>query len=133
MKNNQLLSELTHAHYREPVPLKKPLHHKEVSIQRQRIPRYICEIHVPNRPFPSSKKSHFQIEAKCEAIDMKMIFNHDANKTHFHNKVFALSLVLKVRFFETRKWRIVFGNSREILRHASPRCRDESLELHSIL
>ena len=37
---------------------------------------------------------------------MKMIFNYDANKTHFHNKDFALSLVLKVRFFRTRKWRI---------------------------
>ena len=60
-----------------------------------------------NRPFPSSKKSHFQSEAKCEAIDMKMIFNYDANKTHFHNKGFALSLVLKVRFFGTRTWPIV--------------------------
>ena len=59
-----------------------------------------------NRPFPSSKKSHFQNEAKCEAIDMKMIFNYYANKTHFHNKGFALSLVLKVRFFGTRKWSI---------------------------
>ena len=46
-------------------------------------------------PFPSSKKSHFQSEAKCEAIDVKMIFNYDANKTHFHNKGFALSLVLQ--------------------------------------
>ena len=35
---------------------------------------------------------------------MKMIFNYDANKIHFHNKGFALSLVLKVRFFGTRKW-----------------------------
>ena len=59
-----------------------------------------------NRPFPSSKKSHFQSEAKCEAIDMKMSFHYDANKTHFHNKGFALSLVLKVRFFGTRKWPI---------------------------
>ena len=56
--------------------------------------------------FRVPKKSHFQSEAKCEAIDMKMIFNYDANKTHFHNKGFALSLVLKVRFFGTRKWRI---------------------------
>ena len=56
---------------------------------------------IPKR---KSKKSHFQSEAKCEAIDMKMIFNYDANKTHFHNKGFALSLVLKVRFFGTRKW-----------------------------
>ena len=47
-----------------------------------------------NRPFPSSI-THFQSEAKCEAIDMKMIFNYDANKTHFHNKGFALSLVLQ--------------------------------------
>ena len=37
---------------------------------------------------------------------MKMIFNYHANKTHFHNKGFALSLVLKVRFFGTRKWPI---------------------------
>ena len=35
-----------------------------------------------------------------------MIFNYDANKTHFHNKGFALSLVLKVRFIGTRKWPI---------------------------
>ena len=56
-----------------------------------------------NRLFPSSKKSHFQSEVKCEAIDMKMIFNCHGNKTHFHNKGFALSLVLKVRFFGTRK------------------------------
>ena len=65
-----------------------------------------------NRPFPSSKKSHFQSEAKCEAIDMKMIFSYDANETHFHNKGFALSLVLKVRFFGTRKWPIKLINQR---------------------
>ena len=53
-----------------------------------------------NRPFPSSKKSHFESEAKCEAIDLKMIFNNDANKTDFHGKGFTLSLVLKVRFLE---------------------------------
>ena len=28
---------------------------------------------------------------------MKMIFHSHANKTHFHKKGFALSLVLKVR------------------------------------
>ena len=68
---------------------------------------------LANRPFPSSKKSHFQSEAKCEAIDMKMIFNYDANK--IHNKGFALSLVLKVRFFGTRKWPI-FSLSQNSLR-----------------
>ena len=61
---------------------------------------------MADRPFPSSKIYHFQSKAKCEAIDMKMIFNYDANKTHFHNKGFELNLVLKVRFFGTRKWPI---------------------------
>ena len=37
---------------------------------------------------------------------MKMIFNYDANKTHFQNKGFALSLVFKVRFLGTQKWPI---------------------------
>ena len=32
-----------------------------------------------------------------------MSFSYDANKTHFHNKGFALSLVLKVKLFGTRK------------------------------
>ena len=38
-----------------------------------------------------------------------MSFNYDANKTNFHNKGFALSLVSKVRFFGTRKWPIANG------------------------
>ena len=59
-----------------------------------------------NRQFPSSKKSHFQSDAKCETFVGKMSFNYDANKTHYHNKGFALSLVLKVGFFGTRKWPI---------------------------
>ena len=66
--------------------------------------------HVPNlisnRPFPSSKKSHFQNEAKCETFVVKMSFICIIIKTHFHNKGFALSLALKVRFFGTRKWPI---------------------------
>ena len=66
-----------------------------------------CENTLLNRPFPSSKKSHFQSETKCEAIDMKMSLNYDANKTHFQNKGFALSLVLKVKFFGTQKWPLV--------------------------
>ena len=71
------------------------------------------------RPFPSSQKCHLQSEAKCEAIDMKMIFNYDANKTHFHNKGFALSLVLKVRFFGTRKWPIKMKREEKPLRHVA--------------
>ena len=51
---------------------------------------------------------HFQNEAKCETFVVEMSFNYDANKTHFHNKGFALSLVLKVKLFGTRKWPIKF-------------------------
>ena len=35
-----------------------------------------------------------------------MVFYYHANKTHFHKKGFALGLVLRVRFFGTRKWPI---------------------------
>ena len=45
-------------------------------------------------------KPLFQREAKCDAIDMKMIFHSYANKTHLHKKGFALSLVLKVRVLQ---------------------------------
>ena len=50
------------------------------------------------RPFPSCLKPLFQSKAKCEAIDLKMIFYSHANRTHFHNKGFALRLVLNVSF-----------------------------------
>ena len=60
-----------------------------------------------NRPFPSSKKFHFQNEAKCETFVVEMSFICIIIKTHFHNKGFALSLVLKVKLFGTRKWPIV--------------------------
>ena len=59
-----------------------------------------------NRPFPSSKKSHFQNEAKCETFVVKMSFICIIIKNHFHINSFALSLALKVRFFGTRKWSI---------------------------
>ena len=34
---------------------------------------------------------------ECEAIDMKMTFYSSENKTHFHQKIFALSFILKER------------------------------------
>ena len=37
---------------------------------------------------------------------MKIIFYSHANKIHFHIKGFALSRVLKVKVFGTRKWSI---------------------------
>ena len=59
-----------------------------------------------NRPFPSSKKSRFQNEAKCETFVVKKSFICIIIKNHFHINGFALSLALKVRFFGTRKWPI---------------------------
>ena len=53
----------------------------------------------PLRPFPSSKKSHFQNDAKCETFVVKMSFICIIIENHFHINGFALSLVLKVRFF----------------------------------
>ena len=62
---------------------------------------------VVNRPFPSSLGSLYQNEVKCSAFDMEIIFHSHANKTHFHKKGCAPSLILKVRVFGTRKWPIV--------------------------
>ena len=47
-------------------------------------------------------------EAKCETFVVKMSFICIIIKNHFHINGFALSLALKVRFFGTRKWPIVF-------------------------
>ena len=64
---------------------------------------------ISYRPFSSCLEPLSQSEAKCESIDMKLIFletpvfySH-ANATHFHKKGFALSLVLKTRVFGTRR------------------------------
>ena len=38
---------------------------------------------------------------------MEIIFHSHANKTHFHKKGCAPSLILKVRVFGTRKWPIL--------------------------
>ena len=58
------------------------------------------------RPFPSSPGPLFQNEARCSAFDMQIIFHYHANKTHFHEKGCALSLILKVRVFGTQTWPI---------------------------
>ena len=46
----------------------------------------------------------FQNEGRCSAFDMEIIFHSHANKTHFHKKGCAPSLILKARVFGTRKW-----------------------------
>ena len=45
----------------------------------------------------------FQSEAKCEGINVKMIFLSHTSKTHSHKKGFALIPVLKVKVFGTWK------------------------------
>ena len=57
-----------------------------------------------NRPCPSSPGPLFQNEGRCSASDMEIIFYSYANKTYFHKKGCAPSLILKVRVFGTRKW-----------------------------
>ena len=59
-----------------------------------------------NRQFPSSPRPLYQNEVKRSAFDMEKIFHSNANKTHFQKKGYALSLILKVRVFGTRKWPI---------------------------
>ena len=68
-------------------------------------PRGLQIIRNQNRPYPSSPGPLFQNEGRCLGIDMEIIANH-ANKTRFHKKGCAPSLILKVRIFGTRKWPI---------------------------
>ena len=46
----------------------------------------------------------FLKEFKYEVFDKELIFNYHANKSYFHMKYFALSLILKARVLEIRKW-----------------------------
>ena len=55
-------------------------------------------------PFPSSPEPLFQNEGRCSAFDMEITFHSHANKTHFHKKGCAPSLILKVRVFGTQNW-----------------------------
>lgn len=63
---------------------------------------------LSNGPFSSFPKPLLQSVAEFIAIDVKIIFQSHAYKTHFHQKGFAVSLVLKARVFGTRKWPIHF-------------------------
>ena len=56
---------------------------------------------------PPLKKPLFQSEGKCKAIDMKMSFFILMEMiSQYHNKGFALRLVLKAKVFGTWKWLI---------------------------
>ena len=56
-----------------------------------------------NRPFPTYFEAHYEREAKCKAFDMNISFVYIWMKTNFHNKNFARSLALIMRFKATRK------------------------------
>ena len=63
----------------------------------------ISKLHLDrhnNRPFPRFPGPLFQ-------NDMEIIFRSHANKTHFHKKGCAPSLILKVKVSGTRKWPIL--------------------------
>ena len=59
-----------------------------------------------NRPFLSSKISHFQNNANCKTVLVKMSLIRVTIKNHFHTDGFALSFALKHRFGITWKWSI---------------------------
>ena len=85
---------------------KFPLHRNVVSgkLGSGQLAFIIIEMLIGRAFFPSSPGPLYQNEVKCSAFDMKMIFHSHANKTHFHKKGCAPSLILKVRVFGTRKW-----------------------------
>ena len=57
----------------------------------------------------------------AQAFDMKTIFHSHANKTHFHKKGCALSLILKVSVLGTRKWPI---DLKRIPIHKESKCKE---------
>ena len=61
-----------------------------------------------NRPFPSSPGSLYLNEVKCSTFDMEVFFilSH-ANKTHFHEKGFALGLPIFTENFPRDSWRYI--------------------------
>ena len=68
------------------------------------------QLALNNRQFSSCPKLLFSSEAKFKPIELKWAH---ANKTHFHQKDFALSFVMKVRVFAT--WRRRQGLEKEWL------------------
>ena len=56
--------------------------------------RALPDMEVCNRPLPSSKNPHFQNEAKCTTVVVKMSFICMSIEKHFHIKGWALNLVL---------------------------------------
>ena len=60
-----------------------------------------------NRPLPSSRKPHFQHEAKCATFLVKISFICLRMENYFHIKGWALNLVLIQWSGRPRKWPII--------------------------
>ena len=66
---------------------------------------WALQVQSPGKCFVDEQMGNFRVapslcfkpRLSANPIDMKMIFYSHANETHFHEKGFALSLVLKVR------------------------------------
>ena len=78
-----------------------------------------CKAYFAIGHFRVPKNLHFQNEAKCETFVVKMSFICIIIENHFPINGFALSLVLKVRFFGTRKWPIEVAFFKEIRHYFS--------------
>ena len=64
-------------------------------LEEERERTVVMRLVTRSRPFRNCPKPRFQSEAKCEATDMKMIFDSHAKKTHFKIEL-RCSLGLKV-------------------------------------
>ena len=71
------------------------------------------------RPFPSFPGPLLQNKGTCSAFDIEIIFQSHANKTNFHKKGCAPSLILKMRVFGTRKWP-TYGTVVSVTRSLTP-------------
>ena len=73
---------------------------------------FIIDDDLLNRPFSSSKNSHFKKELKCKTFQVKMSFVCMKMKSSFHISSLALSLGLIQRLEATRKWPIELSSAR---------------------
>ena len=72
-----------------------------------------------SRPFSSCPRLRFKARLIAKPLIWKC-YSH-ANKTHFHKKGFALSLVLKVTVFGTRYW-LIQNVVSEVMQQFRPNC-----------
>ena len=68
--------------------------------------RILFRINGENMSFPGCSEPHYESEASCTVLILKISFHSHANKTNFHMKSFALSLAFVMRLKATRKWPI---------------------------